>query len=187
MNDEETGAPGDDPFDLEPSAEDLRLAADEAKWIGEVAGTPLQELSAGALRGLAAKYMDGEIGEAYVYKYYHTCGHPGETMRALFRLRVLAVVMGDEAFDTLLAEKRIEWIQSCAEADAARRALAPCVTCGRSRDLLDDCPEGQGMCGECRWEREQPSYVWCEPPECKPAWLTRRVMPTQPCPVGRVL
>ena len=52
-------------------------------------------------------------------------------MFPIYRLNTLAVVMGDEAFDALAAEKHTEWVQKCAAADAAVRALTPCVTCGR--------------------------------------------------------
>src|SRR5262245_42334551 len=132
------------------SAKDQRLAADEATWVGQAAGTPLQELSADALRVMATHYFDWQFNRAYDWKYFEQAGGGGHELFVIVRLEILAGVMGEEAFAALAAEKRTEWIQACAKADAALRALTPCVTCGRSRTLSDDFPENQGLCGDCR-------------------------------------
>jgi hypothetical protein len=148
------------------SVEDHRLTKAEATWIGQAAGTELQELSADALRVLASRYFDQEFADAFCSNYYGACSDPGDAMFVMARLNTLAAVMGEETFRPLAVEKHAEWVQMCAEADATIRALTPCVTCGRSRNLADEvcgsplCAE-ESLCGKCgdeKWEREHPSF-----------------------------
>jgi hypothetical protein len=140
-------------------AEDQRLTEDEATRVGQAPGTPLQELSADALRVLATLYFDREINWMYDGKYFEIAWGPSEVDFNRARLDTVAVVMGEAAFGKLQAEKRAEWVQICAEADAAVRALASCVTCGRSRSLADEV-SGSPLCWDCGNEeckREHPS------------------------------
>src|SRR5262245_22271219 len=141
------------------SAQDPRATKDEAEKVGRPHGTPLQKLSAEALRLLAGTYLDWRITAAFLDKYYDSVGGPGYEIYVIQRLKTLVTVMGEEAFSALAAEKDTEWVEACAAADAAARALAPCVTCGRSRCLADDLSDNP-LCGKCRsekWEREHPS------------------------------
>jgi len=131
------------------SGEDHRLAENEATWIDQAAGTPLQELSADALRVLASWYFDWQKRHAYTAKYYQQYGEGGRAVFVAERLAILAAVMGEEAFGALATAKHTEWVQACARTDAALRALAPCVTCGRSPDLWAEMDKSP-LCGKCR-------------------------------------
>ena len=135
-----------------PTATDLILDEWEAEGIGQPAGTPLRNLSAEALRALASKYLDAEIAEDFLGKYY---GQYGSTKFWWGHLDTLAPLMGEEAFRAVLAEKRSELEQMCAEADAELRALPPCVTCGGPRNLVDAYERSDMQCGACYLTAEE--------------------------------
>jgi hypothetical protein len=142
-------------------AENRSLRQDEASWVSRPAGTPLQELSPGALRVLAAHYIDTANWYPYSARYYGQCGGWATEFFALTRLATLAKVVGEDAFEALTAEKHAEWKQKWARAEEylATLALAPCVTCGRSRGL--DEIWGSPLCGSCamkKWLREHPEF-----------------------------
>src|SRR5262245_40723267 len=138
------------------SPKDQLLLEDEATWVGQAAGTPLRECAADTLWVLATHYLDYEFDLHFDAKYYQQFAC---LVGVAGRLRMLAWLMGKEAFDALEAEKAAEFTRICAQADAAVRALTPCVTCGRSRSLADKI-EGSPLCGDCgneKWQRERPS------------------------------
>jgi hypothetical protein len=138
------------------TTEDFRLAAHEAAVVGEAAGTPLRELSAAALRVLVAHYID-ESEEAYYLAKYDGWFDWKRAAGGGARFRTLAVLMGEEAYFALDAEKDAWWRQRYAEADAEVRALTPCVTCGRARSSLAD--KVGDLCRGChneKWKREHP-------------------------------
>jgi hypothetical protein len=134
-----------------PKATDPILNEWEAEGIGQPAGTPLRNLSAEALRALASKYLDAEIAVNFVSKYYG-CASSESWLGCL---DTLAPLMGEEAFRAVLAEKRSEWEQMCAEADADLRALPPCVTCGGPRNLVDAYERSDMQCGACYLTAEE--------------------------------
>jgi len=142
---------------------DRKLHDDEAEWVGHFPGTPLTDLPADALRLLAARYFDERISLDYHIKYYGVvCGWRMIGFIGV-RLNTLALAMGERAFEAISTEKDAEWARICAEADAAERALPPCVTCGRSRKLADEMwQKGTGMCRDCfdkMLQREHPSFA----------------------------
>jgi hypothetical protein len=117
--------------------EDFRLAAHEAAVVGEAAGTALRELSAAALRVLVAHYIDESEAEYYAAHY----GGSFDWKRAAgggARFGTLAVLMGEEAYFALDAEKEAWWRQHYAEADARERARGP--LCSRCAHPTGDVP-----------------------------------------------
>jgi hypothetical protein len=129
-------------------AHDHKLTDEEAERVGLAAGTPLQALFGDALRVLVAGYFDDEITCLYDLKYLEHIDTWKQAEFASARLRILKEYLGAEAFGALDAAKQAAWEQVGAAADAAVRALAPCVSCGRARTLMDDL-HGLSRCGEC--------------------------------------